>query len=927
MNGAASRRARSTWPRPVMHGRDAELATVESLLDGARAGRSAALVVWGEAGIGKSALLGHATAEAADMTVLAQTGVETESELPYAALHLLLKDVTEGADDLPEAQAGALRAALGLAAAGPPPDRFLVGLAVLTLLAELACDRPVLCVLDDAHWFDRASAEVLLFAARRLEAEAVVMIFAARTRHAPAFPAPGLAELSLPRLDDVAARCVLDAAADDLPRHVREQLLREAAGNPLALHELPAAHRAGRAPVYPLGPPEAGRGGSAPTHSPVEREFAARIAALPERVRTLLLVAAADGTCDTGVVLAAAQRLGCSEADLEAAERARLLMFQEGCLGFHHPLIRTAAYGSATMVRKQEAHRALADVLEGRPDVDRRNWHRAAASIGPDEDVAAALEESARSATERGSNEASAAAYERAGSLSPDPQRRARRLAAAAQAAADAGHRDWAAALAVEAGKHARDQVHLARLAMIQARLADEVNRPEETHRLLLEAAVPTAAVAPELTGEMFMWAIEAGWSARDRDMIDRVVATVDHMGLPTAVHIRALAAVAVAQLADDEDAALPAAVAGLRELVVCHGSGAPRVTATLAAWHLALGDHVTAHELAAGAERECRSQGAHGVLPRVLAVLAISRWHLGRWHDAAAAAAEGLQIARDVGQAQAVGELCAVLSHLAAVEGDEVRLTSILGEFDGQRPPRDFPDVAALARSLLDLGLGRFDSAADRFAELVVHPSHRQSLPDLVEAAVRAGRVELACDAAARFERWAGHVGQPWARAVALRCRALVEPGDRAERWYAEAVAQHRLDGMRPFERARTELLYGEWLRRDRRRAQARSPLRSAHDTFEELGARPWAERARAELRATGESRTETQLPGPDLLAELTPQELQVVRLAAAGLSNRDIGARLFLSPRTVGYHLYKAFPKLGVTSRAQLVRLDLPA
>ncbi|OLT20455.1 hypothetical protein BJF78_35355 [Pseudonocardia sp. CNS-139] len=287
-------------------GRDAETARIERLLADARAGRSAALVVRGEPGIGKSALLTHAVAAARDMRVLARAGVEPESELPYAALHLLLRDVLDGVGRLPAAQAAALRTALGMAAPGPPPDRFLVGIAVLTLLADLAADRPVLVVLDDAHWFDHASADALLFAARRLDAESVVMLFAARAGHAPAFPAPGLADLCLSRLDDATARQVLDAHAGDLPRPVREMLLREAAGNPLALCELPAAYRADRAPVFPLGPPDAGRGGTAPTHSAVEREFAARIAALPGTARTLLLVAAADGTCNVAVVLGAA---------------------------------------------------------------------------------------------------------------------------------------------------------------------------------------------------------------------------------------------------------------------------------------------------------------------------------------------------------------------------------------------------------------------------------------------------------------------------------------------------------------------------------------------------------------------------------------------------------------------------------------------
>ena len=922
-----SERASATAPIPLtaaLRGRAAEQAAVDGLLDGARAGSSGAVVVRGEAGIGKSALLAHASARAAgDMLVLAQTAVETESELPYAGLHLLLRNVTARIAELPDPQAGALRAALGLAVADRPPDRFLVGLAVLTLLGELAADRPVLVVLDDAHWFDRASAEVLLFAARRLDAESVVMLFAARTELAPAFPAPGLPELTLTRLDDASAREVLDAGAGDLPRHVRELLLRNAAGNPLALHELPAAHRGGRAPVYPLGPPSE-PDGTAPTHSAVEREFAARIAGLPLPVRTVLLVAAADGTCNTGVVLAAAQRLGATPADLEAAEHARLLMFTDGCLAFHHPLIRTAAYGSATLVRKHAAHRALAEVLDELADVDRRNWHRAASTMGPDEDVAVALEGSARRARERGSHEAVAAAYERAAALSPDAARRAPRLVAAAEAAADAGRREWADALACSALDHAADPVELARIALVRARLATEANRPEETHRLLLDAVGPAAPVAPRLVTEMLQWVVEAGWTARDRSVVERAVRTAEELGVP-AGHTMAHAALATAQLEDDPDAGLPDAVAALAVLASCEGQNSPLATATLARWHVVVGDDAGAHELATSAERESRAAGTLGVLPRVLAVLAASHWHLGRWHDARGAAAEGLRIARDIGQDQAVGELSGVLAQLAAAEGDEVGRAAALAELDGRRRSPDHTATVASTHGLLDLGQGRFEAAADRLTEPALCPRLRRSLPDLVEAAARAGRLDEARSAADRFARWAEHTGRTWAGAVALRCRALVEADDAAADLYAQAVALHRVDGAHPFERARTELLQGEWLRRARRRSEARGPLRAAAEAFEELGARPWAVRARAELRATGESRSAG--PGQDVLADLTPQELQVVRLAAAGMTNRDIGAQLFLSPRTVGYHLYKAFPKLGVASRAQLVRLDLPA
>jgi DNA-binding CsgD family transcriptional regulator len=910
---------------PRLRGRDAELEVVDRLLAAARGGTSAALVVRGEAGIGKSALLAHAATRATHMRVLLQIGVETEMELPYATLHALFAEDRAALDRLPGVQADALRVALGLAA-GPPPDRFLVGLAVLSLLAELAAERPVLCVVDDAHWVDGASAQALLFAARRLGSESVVLLFAARTGLAPEFPAPGIASLELARLDDASAREVLDAEAGDLPRPVRDQLLREAAGNPLALHELPAAHRAGRAPVYPLGPPDAGRGGVVPTHSAVEREFAARIAALPDAARTALLVAAADGTCDTRVVLAAAERLGAGSADVELLERERLLMFSEGCMGFHHPLIRTAVYGAATMTAKRTAHQALADVLDGRNEEDRRNWHLAASSLGPDEAVAAALEESAVRARERGSHETVAAAFERSAALTPFGAERTRRTVAAAEAAAEAGHREWAAQL-VGCTEPVTDDPQLrARLALVRAQLADADGDVPQTHRLLLDAAGPAASAAPDLAAEMLLWAVEAGWSARDRGMVEQVAATAAELGVPGADHIRAYAALAAAQLPDDPDAPLPTAAAALAEMDTCRGDGEPRATASLAAWYLVAGEDTTALTLAAAAEREARSTGALGALPRVLAALATSRWHLGHWRDAAAAATDGLCIARDVGQNQVVDQLAGVLAHVAAATGDEVRFAAALDELGGRRPTARSPGIIGSARGLLDLGLGRFDAAADRLTEAAASPGWWRGLPDLVEAAARAGRTADARRAADRYARWAEHTGQPWARAIAARCQALVAPEDTAAELFATAVALHRKAGTHGFDRARTDLLHGEWLRRARRRSEARGPLRAAADTFDELGAGPWAERARAELRATGETRS-TPGPAPDQLGELTPQELQVVRLAAAGLSNRDIAAQLFLSPRTVGYHLYKAFPKLGVASRAQLVRLDLPA
>ncbi|MCO1654809.1 helix-turn-helix transcriptional regulator [Pseudonocardia humida] len=925
---------RAVGAGPVLSGRAEEITAVLGLLDAARAGAGAALVLTGEAGIGKSALLARAAAAASGMRVLAGIGVQAEAELPFAGLHLLLRGVTDAETAaLPPAQADALGKALGRGTAGQPPaDRYLVGLALLTLLAELGDRRPVLCLVDDVHWFDHATVEVLAFVARRLAAESVAMLFAARDDGG--FRAPGLPELALRRLDDDAARSVLGAHADDLPRHVRDLLLREAAGNPLALVELVAAHRAGRLTEYPFGPPDAGHGGTPPSGGRVEAEFAARVAAMPRGARTVLLVAAADGSCDTGLVLAAAARLGATLADLEVAERAGLIAFTSGCLGFPHPLIRAAVYARETLAAKQAAHRALAETIDEAIDPDRTAWHRAAATIGPDERTAAALEAAAERARDRGSPESAAAAYERAARLSARPRDRGTRLAAAAAAAVDAGRCDWAADLSRRAAEHLHDPVSRARLALIDAALADADNRADQAAELLFEPALAVAGADPVLAGDMLVWIVEAAWTTRDAAPVRRVVQAVRDLGLSHAEHVIALAEIVSGQL---DETHRPARPPDAPPPLVCRISDAPRSLAKTARWSLALGDDRRAHELATAAERDARSRGQLGVLPDTLAVLAATRWHLGLHRDAVAAATEGLRIAREIGRPKAVGALSDVLAQLAAVSGDEVGCEAALVDVAAHRPATVAPTTAATARSLLDLGAGRFEQAADRLAGLVAAaaPEARAWLPDLVEAAARAGRPDQARAAAERFSRWAACVDLPWARAVALRCRALVADGPEAGRLFAEAVAVHRSEaagtdpaasptGSRPFERARTELLHGEWLRRARLRTAARAPLRSACETFDDLGATPWAARARAELRATGESRAE---PPPDGLGALTPQELQVVRLAAGGLSNREIGAQLFLSPRTVAYHLHKAFPKLGVTTRSQLARLDLPA
>ncbi|MCE6993361.1 AAA family ATPase [Saccharothrix sp. S26] len=893
----------------MLHGRSAELAVVDDLLSAARAGRSGVLVVRGEAGIGKSALLDLAATRATSpppgpsgFLVLRGTAVEPESVVPFAGLNLLLGPVVDRVDALPPNQATALRTALGLA---PPDggDHHLVGLAVLTLLADLAEHRPVLCLVDDAHWLDQGSAHALVFAARRLQAEGVAVVFAARDLHAPPFPAPGLPELRLTGLAPEHAAALLDEHAADLPSHVRDRIAEEADGNPLALLELPAAQREGRLPAHAFGV------AALPTHSRVQQTFADRIGTLPERTRTLLLVAAADDTGDPGVVLKAAGLLDATVDDLEAAEQRQLLRSDDGRLTFRHPLIRAAAYQSAPLKHRLAVHRALAEVLD---DAHRSAWHLAAATTAPDEQVARALARTAEDARDRGGYSAVASAYHRAAELTPDPVERGHRLAAAAGAAGAAGQFDRAVVLADRAWELVSDPVDGARVARIQARLAGEQGRSAQAAAQLLRAVSCAEHTDRELAGDLLFNAANHAWAGQDLDTLRDIAARA--RDLPGADDTRAVVTAALGLAGDD----VPGGMAALRGLLGSPYVGGPG-NAVTAWWHLVLGDDQAAHAWAFDLERRSRAQGALGVLPRALAYLARGRLHLGRHRDARATAEEGLRIAGDIGQEFSVGFLAGVLAELAAIEGDEVRcaeLVSILTE-GSSRSVR-----AAGASALLDLGLGRHEAVLDRLADVAAGADRLHSitsLPDLVEASARLGRHGFAENAATWYDEWASSTGRPWARAVAARCRALLTDD---ERWYARAVDLHRAHEGRPFERARTELLYGEWLRRARRRADARPHLRSALAEFERLGATPWASRARTELRATGESRS---APGPDPLGTLTPQELQVVRLAAEGLSNRDIGAQLFLSPRTVGYHLYKAYPKLGVASRVELAKLDL--
>ncbi|MFI6578373.1 AAA family ATPase [Nocardiopsis sp. NPDC050513] len=917
----------------MLWGRSGETARIDAVLTRARSGLGGALVLRGEAGIGKSALLEYARTRATGMRVLRGAGVETESELPYAGLHLLLGRAVDRVDALPGPQARALRGALG-SADGDAPNRFLVGLAVLTLLADLAETGPVLCLVDDAHWLDQASAEALLFAARRLEAERVAVLLAVREPHAPQLATPHLDELPVRRLPLADAEELLRERAADLPRRARERVLAEADGNPLALLTLSGDG----GPHRRSGEPDR-----------VQSAFAERVAALPEPTRTLVLVAAADDSGEIAAVLRAAADLGARRDDLRPAEREGLLRVAEGRVEFGHPLVRAAVYQGAASDARAAAHGALAAVFTSRPEsADRRAWHLAAAATEPDEDVAALLAETAERARTRGGLSAVSAAYERAAALSPGPRDRSRRTVAAAEAAVDAGDLARAADLVSRVDPSHGDLAERAAAARLHARLAVADGKADEAHRILFGAVLAAGVAGPGSgaaglgagatggaaatargggagaaeAGALLADAVRAAWVANDFDCVAGIGAYAARFPEGDLARALARAALATNRLDDGHVAE------GVRELRSLLAEPSPAAEAshdrvTRARLHLAAGDLHGAHRLAADLERECRHQGALAVLPGVQVVLAHTQTLLGRLRDAHATVADGLRNAAETRQDHARVELLAAGAQIAALQGDDDRCRELASEPLELGTAPAYAQAAA-ALSLLDLGRGRYEEAVVRLEAVVAGDRPMGvvgSLPVLVEAAFRLGRPDRAADAADRYALWARATRQPWARAVALRCQALV---DGSEADFQRAL---ELDSL-PFDLARTRLLYGEWLRRRRRMTEARRHLRTASEDFLRWRAEPWAARARAELRATGEVRAADTLArdgAEELLDRLTPQELQVVRLAATGLSNREIGARLFLSPRTVGHHLYKAYPKLGVASRTELGALGL--
>ncbi|MEV6279742.1 LuxR family transcriptional regulator [Nocardia sp. NPDC051832] len=907
----------------MLLGRASERTAIDGLLADAVAGTSRSLVLRGEAGIGKSALVDYAAATTG-MRVVRGVGVESEAELPFGALHLLLYPYLDRVGGLPAPQAEALRAAFGQIE-GPEANRFLVGAATLTLLAELAAETPTLVLIDDAQWLDRSSSDALLFAARRFHADPIAVLFAVRETALP-FATPGLDTLRLGGLPRAAAAELLDARAPGLTVPGRERVLSESAGNPLALIELGtsrrAAERAGHTdPGHEVGP--------LPVARRVQDSFRAQIAELPTGTSTLLLLAAADTGAGIETILRAAAAFGLTAADLEPAEHADLVSMSTDRLTFRHPLIRAAAYQQAAHHQRIAVHQAFAQALTSPEDADRRAWHLAAATADPDEQVAAELEDAARRAQHRGGAMAVSAAYDRAGRLSVDPAQRARRLLLAARAAYDAGRPDRATRLATEAAARTDDNGIIADATHIRAQVEYERTSPAADATLALAAAELVVDCDPERAVFILTEAVCCARDAARPDLLAPGVRQFESLRLPQDSPLRPHVAGQIAWadfLAGRPEAAVAAMAAQIRAARIGPADYLHEVVAAFNGVMLA-DDAATAAVMATAVDR-ARATGAVAWIPYTLEFVALAQLLSGKFLAAETSVAEAVSLGLELGMDTEVAVLRAITVWSAAVTGDERRsraLAAEIGPFLSERHPTHGA-LVSWGLAVGELAAGRFQTALDLLDEVCTGPAAHdfliRAVPDHVEAALRGQRPERAGAHLAAFENWAHHVRNPLATALAQRCRALLAAADdAAEEHYAAALRHHDKHGG-AYDQARTQLLFGEWLRRRRRRAEARTQLVSAAAAFDRTGARVWADRARIELAALGEPQT-TQPSDP--LKLLTPQEIQVVRLAATGHSNKEIGARLFLSPRTVGHHLYKAYPKLGVTRRAELAQLGL--
>jgi len=904
---------------PAFRGRARERQALDGVLDRVRGGESAVLVIRGEAGIGKTALMRYCARQASGCRLAQIDGVESEMELPLAALHQLCGPLLGGLDALPEPQQRALRVAFGLEA-GTAADRFMVGLAVLSLLAENAAARPLVCLVDDAQWLDEASSQVLGFVGRRLLVESVLFLFAVREAAGePIFP--DLPTLTVEGLTEEDARALLTAAVPGhLDERVRERIVAETRGNPLGLLELATGMSEAELAGGFAGPPKA----SLPSR--LQDHYLQRVRALPGPTQRLMLLAAADPTGDATLLWRAAPTLDLGRDAAVAADADQLLQIGSQ-VRFRHPLVRAAAYTAGSPEDRRAAHLTLAAATDAQTDPDRRVWHLAAAATEPDEEVATALEQAAVKTQARAGLAASAAFLQRSLALTAEPARRTERALAAALANLHAGAFETALGLLAQAEAEAIDDLQRARVEQLRGQIEWTSVAGRDAPVLLLQAAKRLESLDAGLARETYLYA----W----------VASTVAG---PLAGPGGLLLEVSRAALAAPQPAGAPRTcdllLDGLTRMIVQgHAAAEPTLRRAVAAF---LADQVSGEEWL-----------QWGILAQ-MATMAV--WDFDSWltlstrHVEVARASGALaplsialngrgQVATHCGDFETATSLAAEKDVVNEVTGIRLAATCdvLLAGYRG-RPAEAIPLFSAttddaLARgegfavqradwsaAVLRNGLGRYAealAAAEPAAEETYSPLSTQLvLPELIEAAVRTGQAEVAREALDRLSAMTTIEGSDWAKGLEARSRALVSEGQEAEQYYAEGVERLGRTPLRP-ELARAQLLYGEWLRRENRRLDARHQLHAAYHLFAAIGADGFAERARSELLATGEKVRKREV---DTYSQLTPQEEHIVRLARDGRSNPEIAAELFISSRTVEWHLRKVFAKLGITSRREL-------
>ena len=898
-----------------MLGRAQEQSLLTSFLDGV-GDRGQALVLRGEPGIGKSRLLSVAAQTARDrgMTVLTATGVQSEAHLPFAGLHQLLRPVRERAVELPPIQRDALDAAFGLTRE-VAPEHYRIAMASLDLVSDVASDAPLLLVVEDAHWLDRPTADVLAFVARRIESDPVVLLAATRDGYPSALADAGLPEHRLAGLDDTTAAALLDAAAPGLPRPARNRVLREAAGNPLALLELPAV--AAHVEDEPSVP------GRLPLTERLEHAFAARVSDLPAATRLVLLVAALSDDDAVREIFQAAAVVAGTPLDLDAAKpavEAALIDLDVNSIRFRHPLMRSAVRQSAGVQQRRRVHEALAATLDADPD--RRVWHRAALMSGTHEELASELEAAGVRARRRGAIDVAVTALRRAVQLSA-PSHRARRMFAAADLAYERGRPDIAVAMLREIERLDLEPLDVARVRFLSELMDARAMADHARVAGLIAIAEQAGAAGDRELHHNLLWiaAARTWWASPDPDTRQLVVDAANRAGPPAAADPRLVSIHAYADPHANESKVLEC----LRDAADSAVTGAAPA-GYLASAGMVIGAFYDSLTFCTTAIDSARAEGRLGALPRLLATQAILAVRLPNWDIAIPAAEEARRLASELGQPIWLATAETAIAMIEAVRGDPLETERATARAEQIALPLGATHLVALAQSgpiVSALAHSRHAEAL-RLAERLFDPRdpahHLQfacmAIGDLAEAAAPAGRSQAARERLAQVEALVGDAPAEWIAINLRHARALLADDEHEAAVRFDEALSADLDRW-PFWRGRLLLAHGRWLRRRRRVTDSRAPLREARDMFDAIGATSWGDHARSELRASGES---SRRRVPEARDDLTAQELQIAQLAATGLSNREIGQRLYLSHRTISTHLYRAFPKLGITSRAEM-------